>query len=254
MVNPELIAEAFINRVPYYDGTYIVVHNIGPSSVVSAIGIDMTASLGKVWSHTILFMQVRNGEISVAIDPRWVLHVEVLNAVLRRLRDVIGVEMGTVKLGDMVCVVVKGFKYIFIPHNTVSTIISRGNVCVYGYVRRFAPFSRCPECIEIAERIKEAQRELDYKRRELEEIMYSLEWGKLSTILERAGVSVRKLRMVLHEAEDLARQKVVIEGLGISIGSDSPRALLRRYLRALGEINELVAKIKEEVALEKLLS
>jgi hypothetical protein len=256
MVDPELIAEAFINRVPYYDGEYIVVHRAHFCSVESAIGVDVDVGSHCIYGREILHVTVRqDGEVTVMVDPRWVKHVEVLDAALRRLSDIIGVEMRAVRLADdIVSVVVRGFKYVFVPNHAVSTITRRGSVRVYGYVRRFAPFSRCPECVEIAERIKEVQRELDYKRRELEDIMYSLEWEKLCTILERVDVSIRQLRRVLRKAKNLAHRRVVVEGVGINIGPDSPRALLSRYLRALSEIDELVAKIKTELALEKLLS
>ena len=258
-VNPEQIAEAFINKQPYYDGKYIVVHRDRFFDAVSVIGVDVDATMDRVFGRPILYMAVpressEDRSVLVIIDPRNVEDVEVFNAVFKRLKDIIGVEMSAVKMAGRVGIAIKGFKYVFMEHYVMTKMIDRRGVRILGYVKRFAPFNSCHECLDISERIKELQSRLIYESNELSDIIIRVDSMKLREILAETGLNLYQVRETLRRAESMARRDIVIDGVGIYIGSDSPRALLSRYKSTLNEISEIVAKIKEEIVFEKLLS
>jgi hypothetical protein len=258
-VNPEQIAEAFINKQPYYDGKYIVAHRDHFFDAVSVIGVDVDADMDRFFGRPILYMAVpressEGRSILVTIDPRGVEDVEVFNAVFKRLKDIIGVEMSAVKMADRVGIAIKGFKYVFMEHYVMTKMIDRRGVRILGYVKRFAPLNSCHECVDISERIKELQNRLNYEVRELKDILYHLDLRKLREIFAKTGLSPHQVREILSWAESMARRDIVIDGVGIYIGSDNPRTLLSRYKNMLNKISEIVAKIKEEIVFEKLLS
>jgi hypothetical protein len=252
VVDPELIAEAFINKRPYYDGKYLVTHYSDYFEDKSAVCVDVKTGIGWLYGRPILYVSVarvdvREGAIVVYVDPRSTSGegVEVLDAVLRRLKDLIGVEMRAVRIGNRTGVAVNGFKYVFLEHHVMTKVLDRGGVRIVGYVKRFAPFSVCRECVEVAERIKELSEELKWKSKELIDIVRSLVITGFNPVRVRE-LALRALRM--------AESNVVVDGVGLYIGSDSPRALLSRYEKAAREVSELLDDIKTKIALEKLLS
>jgi hypothetical protein len=256
MVDPKLIAEAFVSKRPYSDEEFVVVHEVTKYEVTSAIGVDV--SIGDVIKmRPVLYVRQLNDpcikyRVVVVVDPRHRnpgLLIRVLNAVFERIEDAIGVEMRAVDAGGAVGIAVKGYKYLFREHGVLTNILNRGGVRVMGYAKRFAPFSVCSECVEVAERIKELQRELEGKGEELDRICYYHD-----EVLDRLGVNTVRARDVARRALRMARSNVVVDGVGLYLGSDSPRALLSRYEKAAREVSELLERIKTALALEMLLS
>jgi hypothetical protein len=257
MADPELIVEAFINKEPYYDGEFIVVHEIGGYYTRSVIGASFSVGRDVVMIRPVLSVDKYNDldaeyRVIVMINPQHANPGEligVLNAVFERIKGTIGVEIRAVDAGGAVGVAIKGYKYLFREHHVLRDIVKRNGVRIMGYLKRFAPFSVCRECIEVAERIREIQSELKEKGEELHDI-----WYHHYEVLGRLGIGPARVRDLALRAERMAESNVVVDRVGIYLGSDSPRALLSRYENTAREVSEMLDRVKTALALEKLLS
>ena len=257
MADPELIAKAFINKEPYYDGEFIVVHEIGGYYATSVIGASFSIGRNVVMIWPVLSVNQYNNpsaeyRVVVMINPKHANPgklIGVLNAVFERIKSTIGVEIRAVDVGGAVGVAIKGYKYLFREHHVLRDIVKRNGVRIMGYLKRFAPFSVCRECVEIAERIKEIQSELKERSKELDDI-----WYHYYEVLDRLGISRIKVHDLARRASRMAKSNVVVDRVGMYLGSDSPRALLNRYEKTAREVSEILDRVKTALALEKLLS
>jgi hypothetical protein len=258
MADPELIAEAFVNKEPYYDGEFIVVHNISGYYTTSVIGkVSFSISRDVIIMWPVLSVDQYNDpraeyRVVVMINPNHANPsqlIGVLNAVFERIKSTIGVEIRAVDAGSAVGVAIKGYKYLFREHHMLKDIVKMRGVRIMGYLKRFAPFSACRECIEVAERIREIQGELKEKSEELYDM-----WYHHYEVLVRLGIDPDRVRDLAHKGLRMAESDIVVDRVGIYLGSDSPRALLSRYEKTAREVSELLDRIKTTLALEKLLS
>jgi hypothetical protein len=257
MERAKAIAEAFVNKRPYYDGEFIVVHESTEDYTKSAIGVYVATAIDIIKMRPVLYMRQNhypNAEYSVEVvidhghvDPSKIIRI--FNAVFERIKSTIGVEIRAVDAGGAVGIAIKGYKYLFREHDRLTSIVKRNGVRIMGYFKRFAPFTVCRECIEVADRIMEIQSELKEKSDDLDHI-----WYRHHDTLCRLGINTVKVRKIARMGLRMAESNVVVDGVGVYLGYDSPRALLSRYEKINREVSELLDEIKFRLALNKLLS